>query len=199
MKIRRPRNEEVMLSEAAISSQVCGQDSEHEAAHELLAQDRLWTAAGEGKIRCMAQERGLPIVLRDRVQIASWEYTPCLSIPCQTLSSNYIGPPLAFDEACRLTSIRAVTVPLVPLFSRILAQSGLHLLFVATDVYAESKLLPQNLLQRTAVSDVDPLALSGALLVVHALALDCPVEALGSRQRRREPDLLVGRLLVEHV
>jgi hypothetical protein len=147
----------------------------------------------------MAQERGLSIVPRDREQIASWKYTPCLSLSCQTLSSNYIGPPLAFDEACRLTSITAVTVPLVPLFSRILAQSGLHLLFMTADVHAESKLLPQDLLQRTTVSDVDPLAFSGALLVVHALALDRPVEALGSRQRRREPDLLVGRLLVEHV
>lgn len=102
------------------------------------------------------------------------------------------------DETCRLTSV-ATTIILVPLLSRILAQSGFHLLLVTTDVYAESKLLPQDLLQRASVSDVDPLALSGALLVVHALTLDRPVEALGSGQRRREPNLLVGGLLVEYV
>ena len=93
----------------------------------------------------------------------------------------------------------AITIILMPLLSRILAQSGFHLLLVPADVHAESKLLPQDFLQRASVSDVDPLALSGPLLVVHALTLDCPVEALGPGQGRREPDLLVGRLLVEHV
>ena len=105
---------------------------------------------------------------------------------------------MTIDEACRLTSV-AITIILVPLLGRILAQSGFHLLFVTADVDAESKLLPQDFLQRASVSDVDPLALSGSLLVVHALTLDCPVEALGSGQGRRQPDLLVRWLLVEHV
>lgn len=34
---------------------------------------------------------------------------------------------------------------------------------------------------------------------MHALALKCPVEALGTRDRGGEPDLLVRWLLVENV
>ena len=138
------------------------------------------------------------MLTKERKTVAHRKYTLYLSLLYQTLSTNYIGLPLALDEACRLTSV-ATTIILIPLLSRVLAQSGFHLLLVSADVHAESKLLPQDFLQRASVSDVNPLALSGSLLVVHALTLNCPVEALGSGQGRREPDLLVGRLLVEHV
>lgn len=73
------------------------------------------------------------------------------------------------------------------------------MLFVPGDVHAETKLLPQNLLQRATVPKVNPFAHSRTLLFVHALALDRPVEALRAGDGRREPDLLVGRLLVKYV
>jgi hypothetical protein len=85
------------------------------------------------------------------------------------------------------------------LLSRIIAKRGLHLLLMPADVHAETELFPQDLLQRATIPKVDPVALSRALLFVHAFALDRPVEALRAGDWRREPDLLVGRLLVKHV
>lgn len=85
------------------------------------------------------------------------------------------------------------------LLSRVLAERSLHALLVSAGIHTEAKLLPENLLQRAAISDIDPVALARALLVVHALSLDRPVKTLGSGKGGREPDLLVGRLLVKHV
>lgn len=39
----------------------------------------------------------------------------------------------------------------------------------------------------------------GVLLLVHAITLDNPVVPLGAGDRRAEPDLLVGRLLVQDI
>jgi hypothetical protein len=44
------------------------------------------------------------------------------------------------------------------LLGRIVAERRLHLLFMPGDVHAETKLLPQNLLQGAAIPKVDPFA-----------------------------------------
>lgn len=55
------------------------------------------------------------------------------------------------------------------------------------------------MVQARAVSGVDPVADGGALLLVLALTKDAPVVALGTRDGRRQPDLLVWGLLVDDV
>jgi hypothetical protein len=62
-----------------------------------------------------------------------------------------------------------------------------------------AQLLPQDISQASSVTQIHPVTASTPLLRVLALGHDHPVEALGARQRRAEPDLLVGGLLVEHV
>ena len=62
-----------------------------------------------------------------------------------------------------------------------------------------------QLAQRTPIPHVHPLAAGalvvclGALLLMHRIAGDDPVVTEGSRDWRRQPDLLVGRLLVDYV
>ena len=68
--------------------------------------------------------------------------------------------------------------PCIDLLGRIVSERGLHLLLMPGDVHAESKLLPQDLLQRATISEVDPFSHTRALLFVHAFTLDRPVEAL---------------------
>ena len=149
-------------------------------------------------VRHFTRESDPSALAKERKTVALWKYTLYLSLPYEMLSADHVETTLATDEACRLTSV-VETIILRPLLSRILAQSGLHLLLMTTDIHTETKLFPQDLLQRASIPNVDPFALSRALLVVHAFALDCPVEALGSGQGRRQPDLLVRRLLVEYV
>lgn len=66
-------------------------------------------------------------------------------------------------------------------------------------VYRDAELLSEQLSQAGAVSQVDPIALAAALLVVHAISSHYPVEAFRTGNRSREPNLLVRRLLVENV
>lgn len=61
------------------------------------------------------------------------------------------------------------------------------------------KLLEEQLGEGGAVADVDPVAGRRVLLLVLALARDDVVVALGARDGARQPDLLVGGLLVDHV
>lgn len=57
----------------------------------------------------------------------------------------------------------------------------------------------EQLAQRAPVAQVDPLARGRALLLALALAVDDVVVALGAGYGARQPDLLVGGLLVDHV
>lgn len=61
------------------------------------------------------------------------------------------------------------------------------------------ELLEEELAQGGAVADVDPVADGGVLLLALALARDDVVVALGPGYGARQPDLLVGGLLVDHV
>lgn len=61
------------------------------------------------------------------------------------------------------------------------------------------ELLEEELAEGGAVADVDPVAGGGVLLLALALARDDVVVALGAGQGARQPDLLVGGLLVDHV
>lgn len=63
----------------------------------------------------------------------------------------------------------------------------------------DADLLDEEVVERRAVLEVDPGAGAGALLLGLAVAEDDPVVALGPGPRRRQPDLLVRRLLVQHV
>ena len=68
-------------------------------------------------------------------------------------------------------------------------------LIIDADVNAQ--LFPENLRERATVPHVHPISHPTALLEVHALLGDHPVEALGAGYRGAEPDLLVRGLLVE--
>jgi hypothetical protein len=81
----------------------------------------------------------------------------------KTLNESFLNPSI---HACNI------------LLGRIVAKRGLHLLFMPGDVHAETKLLPQDLLQRATIPEVNPFSHSRALLFVHAFTLDRPVEAL---------------------
>lgn len=61
------------------------------------------------------------------------------------------------------------------------------------------ELLEEELAEGGAVADVDPVADGGVLLLALALARDDVVVALGPGYGARQPDLLVGGLLVDHV
>lgn len=61
------------------------------------------------------------------------------------------------------------------------------------------ELLEEELAEGGAVADVDPVADGGVLLLALALARDDVVVALGAGYGARQPDLLVGGLLVDHV
>lgn len=58
---------------------------------------------------------------------------------------------------------------------------------------------PQQTRQTGAVPQIDPIACSSTLLLLHTLAERDPVEPLGPRDRTREPDLLVSWLLVQDI
>lgn len=66
-------------------------------------------------------------------------------------------------------------------------------------VWKNPELLVQKMRELRAIAQIYPFAASSALFLMHALPRQDPVEALGTRQRRRQPDLLIGRLLVEDV
>lgn len=70
---------------------------------------------------------------------------------------------------------------------------------IVVDLVVDAQLLADDIGQTGAVAQVYPVADAAALLCVLAFLHDDPVEALGPRDGRAEPDLLVGRLLVEHV
>ena len=70
-------------------------------------------------------------------------------------------------------------------------------LVIHTDIHAQ--LFPDDVGQGAAVPQVHPIALSAALLEVHALLCDDPVESFRSGDGGAEPDLLVRRLFVEHI
>lgn len=61
------------------------------------------------------------------------------------------------------------------------------------------ELLEEELAEGGAVADVDPVADGRVLLLALALARDDVVVALGAGYGARQPDLLVGGLLVDHV
>lgn len=61
------------------------------------------------------------------------------------------------------------------------------------------ELLEEELTEGGAVADVDPVAGGRVLLLALALARDDVVVALGAGYGARQPDLLVGGLLVDHV
>lgn len=61
------------------------------------------------------------------------------------------------------------------------------------------ELLEEELAEGGAVADVYPVADGGVLLLALALARDDVVVALGAGYGARQPDLLVGGLLVDHV
>ena len=60
-------------------------------------------------------------------------------------------------------------------------------------------LLSQQVVQGRAVPKVHPVARRSVLLLVLALAEDNIIVALGARFGRRQPDLLIGRLLVDDI
>ena len=60
-------------------------------------------------------------------------------------------------------------------------------------------LVPNEVVERRPVAEVDPVAGRRALLFVLSVAEHHPVVPLRSGYRGRQPDLLVGRLLVDHV
>lgn len=66
-------------------------------------------------------------------------------------------------------------------------------------VQIDLNLLQYKVVQAAAVARVDPRPQARALLVSLPLAGDAKVVPFGARQRRRQPDLLVGRLLVDDV
>lgn len=70
---------------------------------------------------------------------------------------------------------------------------------VVVHLVVDTQLLADDVGQRGAVSQVDPVAHATALLCILPFLEDDPVEALGTGDWRAEPDLLVRRLLVEHV
>lgn len=61
------------------------------------------------------------------------------------------------------------------------------------------QLLEEQLAEGAAVAEVDPVADGRVLLLALALARDDIVVALGAGYGARQPDLLVGGLLVDHV
>jgi hypothetical protein len=108
------------------------------------------------------------------------DYSPCLSLSignshryCSIIAllSYGLHKPL---KSFLNPSIHACSI----LLGRIVAKRGLHLLFMPGDVHAETKLFPQDLLQRATIPEVNPLSDSRAFLLVHAFTLDRPVEAL---------------------
>lgn len=74
-----------------------------------------------------------------------------------------------------------------------------HLRDFAVNRHINAQLLPNQPRERAAIPKVDPISNAAIGLLVHRLALDDPVEALGAGDGRRQPDLLVGRLLVQDV
>lgn len=70
---------------------------------------------------------------------------------------------------------------------------------IVVDTNIHAQFFPKDLSQRAAVPQIYPVTMAGALLEVHALLCDDPVESFRSGDGRAEPDLLVRRLLVQHV
>jgi hypothetical protein len=66
-------------------------------------------------------------------------------------------------------------------------------------VHIDANFRVQQFRQCASVTKVHPVCLSSSFLRVLPFTQDHVVEAFGTRFRRREPDLLVGRLLVDNV
>jgi hypothetical protein len=63
----------------------------------------------------------------------------------------------------------------------------------------DAKLVTKYTAQRRSVSSVNPLSDRRVRLLILSISDDSPVEALGTGLGRREPDLLVGGLLVDDI
>lgn len=74
-----------------------------------------------------------------------------------------------------------------------------HLGHLTVDGDVNSQFLPEKFRQRATIPQIDPISNTAISLLVHRFAIDDPIEALRSGNRRGEPDLLVRRLLVQDV
>jgi hypothetical protein len=65
------------------------------------------------------------------------------------------------------------------------------------DADIDTKLFPEDLSERAAISQIYPVSDTTTFFLTHAFLGHDPVETLGSRYGRAEPDLLVRGLLVQ--
>lgn len=95
--------------------------------------------------------------------------------------------------SCPLPSVAETTTPTMKESHILLARD----LIINPDF--DPKFFPQQLRQRLAISQVYPFAHAAAFLAVHALRQHHPIESFWTGDRRTEPNLLVGGLLVEDI
>lgn len=75
----------------------------------------------------------------------------------------------------------------------------LHRLLSSINIHTNPQLLPQQLAQTRPIPQINPIPHTTTFLLMHALALQRPVETLRARDGGGKPYLLVGRLLVQDV
>lgn len=66
-------------------------------------------------------------------------------------------------------------------------------------IQRNAQLLPQQFGQTTPIPQINPVALSTAFLLMHALAVKHPIVPLRAGRRAGEPDLFVRWLFVDDV